>query len=92
MLKGVEGSETNPPRLKMEYIVLFVREIPNARLSFNDLYPLLLPEEQTRLLPVFRTAYYTMPDYLQVEDNFQHRINTQSVRTVGKYGGTRLGK
>jgi hypothetical protein len=88
MLKGVEGDPTNPPLLSDEDIVQFLSLIPEARDSFNRLVPNMLPEEQTRLIALTEgMAQYVALDWQYINDNFQHTLNTQSVRTCGPRGG-----
>lgn len=92
MLKGVEGDDTNPIRLKDEVIIDFLRRIPAARDSFNRLYPSMLDEEKERLDTLSVSAKYAQPDFTAVEDSFQRRLNTAVIRTTGPRGGTRIGR
>jgi len=91
LLKGIDGDDSNPPRLDLGYILDFLRRIPDARESFNRLFPLLLPEEQERLAPVVQGARYLIPDYKVAEDDFQRQQNIAGIRTTGPHGGTRIG-
>ena len=91
LLKGIEGDDSNPPRLALADILDFLRRIPESRDSFNRLYPLLLPEEQERLEPVIQGARFVIPDHKAIQDDFQRRQNTAGIRTTGPYGGTRFG-
>jgi len=82
-LKGVPGDATNLPRLPDSTIVDFLRTIPHARSGFNTIYPTLLPEERLRLDQLAVAAQYMQPDYQRVEDNVQHKWNTQRVVSRG---------
>lgn len=90
LLKGVEGDTSNPIRLSDATIVLFLRTIPAARSSFNRVVPSMLEDEQIRLRAIAEgSAQYMLP--VAVDDAFQHRLNTEGVRTAGRFGGTRRG-
>jgi len=92
MLKGVEGDEDNPIRLTDEQIIHFLRRIPQARASFNDIVPTMLEEEQVRLRAIAEgSAQFFVSDYTAVEDNFQASQNKAGVRTAGWRGGQRIG-
>jgi len=92
LLKGVDGDDTNPLRLPDATIIEFLRQIPEARLSFNRLVPNMLEDEQIRLRAIASgSAKFVLPDYKHVEDEFQARQNKTGVRTVGRFGGTRRG-
>jgi hypothetical protein len=90
-LKGVEDDPLNQPRLSGKTIFDFLRRIPDARASFNRLYPTLLPEEQERLMQVAAAAQFLQPDYRLEHDDFQASQNTVGVRTTGPHGGGRFG-
>jgi len=90
-LKGVYDDPDNPVVLPDEYILDFLRTIPEARESFNRLYPTMLPEEKERLDTLSMSALYIQPDIKVVEDRFQARQNTVGIHTTGPNGGTRLG-
>lgn len=81
LLKGTVCDPENPPVLKDGYIIDMLRSIPAARDSFNRLFPLMLPEEQTRLNRLALSATYLEEDGKDREDQFQHRMNTMGVRT-----------
>jgi len=88
LLKGVYDSLDNPIVLADEAIVEFLMEINAARDSFNRIVPTMLPEEQARLMHITEG----MPQlkalvYDRVSDAFQHRLNTQRIRTSGPHGG-----
>jgi hypothetical protein len=84
MLKGVEGDFDNPLMLPDDYIVAFLLHIPNARASFDRLFPALLPEEQTRLDPLRNTAASGMfLDEVEASDRLQALVNTVGVRRGG---------
>ncbi len=84
MLKGVEGDETNPPRLTGDQITEFLQHIPQARASYSRIYPTLLPEEQARLDSIVDgspSLEPLTPD--TIADNFQHRLNTPRLQRGG---------
>ena len=86
MLKGVTGDADNPLLLPDEYIVTFLLHIPNARASFDRLYPTMLPAEQTRLYLLRNTAATNMfLDDVAAADRFQAVINTAGVRRGGAW-------
>ena len=91
LLKGVVGDTANPPRMKDEYIVDFLRRIPESRVDFNEKYPGMLTAEKTRLDPLSVSAMIPAVDATTVEDNWQHRMVTKGIYTVGKNGGSRAG-
>jgi len=87
-LKGVEGDDCNPPRLEAAMIYDILREIPEARESFNRLYPKLLPEERARLDEILQgIVTYVVDDPKFIEDNFQASQNTVGIQTKGPKGG-----
>lgn len=93
MLKGINDEPLNPIRLPDGSIVDFLTRIPEARASFLRLVPLLLPEEQQRLLNL---ALFPFNNPLARSDRdhtdaFQHLLNTQGIRTTGPHAGTRIG-
>jgi hypothetical protein len=90
-LRGVAGDTNNPPILPDEFILDFLRTIPEARESFNRLYPTMLPAEQERLDPIAASARFLQPDIKAVDDGFQARQNTAGIHTTGPQGGTRVG-
>lgn len=86
MLKGVLGDVSNPPLLSDEYIVEFLLHIPDARTSFDRLFPTMLPEEQVRLSLLRNTAPTSMfLDPVDATDRFQSTLNTSSVRRGGEW-------
>ena len=88
LLKGVVGDVNNHIRLADEAIVDFLMEIQDARDSFNRLVPTMLPAEQDRLKALIAGAPTLAPlIHDRVSDNFQHRMNTMSIRTSGPRGG-----
>lgn len=88
LLKGVEDDESNPPRLDSASIVSFLQNIPAARESFERVVPQMLPEEQDRLRYLAETiAHYPARDPKDVEDHFQHVLNTGGIRVCGPRGG-----
>jgi len=90
-LRGVHGDPDNPPILPDDYIFDFLRKHPEARESFNRLYPTMLPEERARLDPIAQGAAKAQPDPKAVEDQFQRRQNTVGIFTTGPNGGRRYG-
>lgn len=87
-LKGVEGDDCNPPRLEAAMIYDILREIPEARDSYNRLYPRMLPEEQARLDEITQgIVTYVVDDPKFIEDNFQASQNTVGIQTKGPKGG-----
>lgn len=87
-LKGVEGDDCNPPRLPDCMIYDLLRTIPEARESFNRLYPKMLPAERVRLDEITQgIVTYVVDDPKFIEDNFQHEQNTPGVQTKGPKGG-----
>jgi len=92
LLKGVEGDDTNPIRLTSAEILDFLRRIPQARASFNEIVPTMLEKEQERLRALAGGATkFFIADYKSVEDLFQANQNKAGVQTCGKRGGTRCG-
>jgi len=91
-LKGDYVDCHNPLRLPDEWIVAFIREIPEARASFFRLLGSMLPDEQVRLRGLLEGDTLTpLVDPKTHEDNFQHVMNVQGIHTVGPYGGTGFG-
>ena len=93
MLKGVNDEPLNPIRLPDGSIVDFLVRIPEARASFLRLVTIMEPDEQQRLLNL---ALYPFNNPLtgsgqEDSDTFQRILNTQSIRTTGPLGGTRIG-
>lgn len=91
LLKGVWDDEENPPKLSDETIIDLLRRIPDARESFNRLYPTMLPEEQARLDVIAEGAEFVIRDYKTLFDDFQRRQNTVGIHTTGPHGGSRFG-
>jgi hypothetical protein len=88
MLHGVQDDPDNPILLSDENIVYFLATIQEARDSFNRIVPNMLPEEQDRLIGLtYGMAQFLALDPCSITDNFQHRLNTASVRTCGPRGG-----
>lgn len=88
MLAGVADDTNNPLRLDDASIVDFLRQIPASRSSFNRLVPNMLPAEQVRLRALAAGfAGLLMTDEITTSDNFQHRLNTASIKTCGPRGG-----
>lgn len=92
LLKGVVGDTDNPPRLKDEMILDFLRRIPAARDSFNELYPSLTTDEQARMDKLAVSATFAMPDLTAETDNFMSRLTAGPIRTAGPRGGRRIGR
>jgi hypothetical protein len=89
LLRGVEGDPSNPVRLADHFIVDFLRRYEAARLSFNRLFPLLSPLEQTRLAELTRQAQYMyIPEQFEV-DAVQRKHNRAGIHTTGPKGGLR---
>ena len=88
LLKGVPGDADNPPVLEDALIVAFLQEQPEARNSFNRLVPTMLQDEQLRLM-TFTEGEPTLTSIIhdRIGDSFQHRLNTQKIRTSGPSGG-----
>jgi hypothetical protein len=87
-LAGVDGDPINPPILQDDLIVSFLSTIQAARDSFERIVPCMLPAEQVRLRYLAScSAYNLAPDPKDVEDQFQHVLNTGGVRTAGPRGG-----
>ena len=83
-LAGVDGSLTNPPMLTPDQIVEFLQHIPQARASYDRLFPTLLPEEQARLNAIVEGSPMLQPLTREVvEDNWQHRFVTMGVQRGG---------
>jgi len=88
-LAGVEGNELNPIRLPDAMIYDILLEIPEARDSFNRLYPKMLPAERARLDDITQgLVTFIVSDPKAIEDNFQKEQNTAGVQTAGAKGGT----
>lgn len=84
MLKGVEGDETNMPRLTGDQITQFLQHIPQSRASYDRIYPTLLPEEQARLDSIVEGAPTLVPLIREnMEDAWQHRFNTPRLQRGG---------
>jgi len=88
-LKGVVGDSFNPPRLEDRMIYDILLTIPEARDSYNRLYPKMLPEEQARLDEITQgLVTFIASDPKAIEDTFQNIQNTAGVQTKGAKGGT----
>jgi hypothetical protein len=88
MLKGVEDDVLNPYRLSDDTIQEFLRRIPEARASFERLFPTLLLEEQERLSPLYGYASHNpVRDPTTTSDSFQRSQNTAGIHTTGPKGG-----
>lgn len=84
MLKGVEGDESNPPRLTGDQITYFLQHIPQAMESYNRIYPTLLPEERAHLDSIVEGAPSLKPLIREnIEDAWQHRMNTPRLQRGG---------
>jgi len=93
-LTGTHTDPTNPVKLPDEYLIDFLRNIPQARQDLNLAYPDLLPAEKDRILELIALhpfLKFLRPDPQNVEDDFQHRLNTQGIYTTGPSGGKRFG-
>lgn len=82
-----DNDPCNPARLNRVDIIDFLRRIPNARESFNRLYPTMSDEEKLRLDEIAKASKFMESNPQTVEDNFQRRVNTQGIYTTGKKGG-----
>lgn len=91
MLAGVEDDESNPPRLPHDFIIDFLRRIPEARDSFNRLFGQMTEDEQGRLAAIAQAAEFMVTDPTAVEDGFQSALNKAGIQTAGPRGGTRAG-
>lgn len=60
MLKGVEGDETNPPRLDQSLIATILLTTPKAQEDFAKIFPSLLPAEQARLSTIVANHPWAM--------------------------------
>ena len=97
MLSGLDtwNSETlswdndaeNPARLHRYHIIEFLKQHPEARNSFNRLYPNMTEEEKLRLDDIAKAAKHMTRSPKEVEDTFQRRQNTVGIYTTGKRGG-----
>ena len=90
LLRGVPGSEDNPPLLSDSDIIYYLTHIRQARLEFDRAFYGLTAEEQQR----FITLFEEYPETLKlvqvekdVEDSFQRGMNTGPIRTSGPNGG-----
>jgi hypothetical protein len=84
MLKGVEGDESNPLRLEGEAIVEFLMMIPQSRASFDRLLPTMEVAEQARLNELVEGSPSLQPLVTaNIDDNFQHRMNTPRLQRGG---------
>jgi len=84
MLTGVHGDPINPPQLSDDDILHFLVRIPNARASFDRLFPFLLPDEQARLTPLANTASQGLiRDPVEESDLLMHVWNRSGVRRGG---------
>jgi hypothetical protein len=93
LLKGVNDDPLNPIRLPDTFIVDFLQRIPAARESFLRMIPLMLPDEQQRLLMLALYPFNnpTTETDRDASERFQHLLNTQGVRTTGPNSATRIG-
>ena len=80
----------DPPVLEDDDILDFLRRIPDARASFERLYPTMTVEERTRLRALTEGLPLWIDPHTR-EDNFQNRQNTEGIFTTGPRGGTRRG-
>lgn len=84
MLKGVAGDTSNPIMLPDEWVVDFLLRIPDARASFDRLYPDLLPGEKTRLEVLRSTAASQMIlDEVTASDRLQLTLNRSGIQRGG---------
>jgi hypothetical protein len=84
MLAGIPGDEANPAFLTNAYILDFLTHDPNARASFDRLYPTMTADEQTRLDEIVKMAENGLVvDDVTTADRFQHRLNTGGVHRGG---------
>jgi hypothetical protein len=91
MLQGIEGDDSNPPKLPSNYIASFFYSIPAAVSGYYEIRSTLTEEEQNRCDGLLRTAQNLGVDPKKELDEMQHLFNTQGIRTAGKYAGTRRG-
>ena len=93
-LQGDPNDPTNPVRLPDEYIIDFLRNIPQARSDFNLAVPDLTQGERDRLFGLIEAnpfLNFLQPDRQKINDDFQKRLNTQGIYTTGPKGGRRIG-
>ena len=84
LLAGTDCDPANPPHLADWLISSILTDIPAARDSFNYYFPLMLPDEQLRLLRIIQgVPQFVALDPLAVEDNFQNIHNSAGVHRGG---------
>ena len=84
-LKGVEDDDDNPILLDDDTIVEFLQRIPEARASFDRLYPSMLDDEKERLDELARVAQRMIVDDTDASDIVQRRANRAGVRRGGGF-------
>lgn len=88
LLAGDPADPDNPVLLDAEIIASLLATIQAARDSFERLVGNMLPAEQERLAGIAAGMPHDFAlDYQKIEDDFQHRLNTASIRTTGPRGG-----
>ena len=88
-LKGSDDDPTNPPLLSDDYIVDFLRRIPQARIDLERIFPSLGEAEKiriTRILSEHPQTHLTFVSEKDSEDRRQTAWTRQGVYTQGKYG------
>jgi len=90
LLSGIEDDPTNPIRLDDFFIIDFLRQYEVARLSFNRVFPAMLPDERDRLALLSSQADYVYVLEHTELDAIQKKYNTAGVRTSGPLGGRRM--
>ena len=93
LLKGVVDDVDNPILLDDVYILDFFTRIPASRISYERIYPFLLPAERERIQALYVRALAAEKnlDEKAFFDRVQHKWNTAGIFTSGPKGGTRRG-
>lgn len=87
-LKGAFGYPDNNPVLPDDLIVLFLQKYPEAKESFERLFPTMLPEEQNRLSELREAGNYQPPlEGIEATDYYMNKTNTAGIYHTGLYGG-----
>lgn len=82
-----DNDPSNPAKLHRYDIIDFLRRLPQARVSFDYLYPSMSDAEKLRLDVISKASVKMVTDPTTLSDNFQKRMNTQGIYTTGPKGG-----
>lgn len=82
MLAGLVGSTDNPAKMEDAAIIDFLRRIPDARASFDRVFPTMSVDEQARL-QILSDISPPQKDVRDAEDAFQNGWNRRGIRPRG---------